>query len=141
MRATGANVYEAWDAAQTALIEAWLKWDRIDNPAGFVRKVAVRAFLRGTPNRKFASDAPVPDSADAMLTPELVAELTESTARARSLLRDIPITQRLHFALHLDGFSTEEIAELTGKSSDAVRKNVYRAKTTLKKKITTRGGA
>ena len=139
--ATGATVQEAWDATQTAMTEAWEKWGNVTHPVAFVRKVALRAFFRQIPNRKFVSDEPVPDGVDRALTPDLVVELTEGTAHVVGLLKHLSMALRLPFALSLDGFSVPEIATITGKTEDTVRRNIHRAKRTLAPKITSKGGA
>ena len=139
--ATGATVQEAWDATQTAMTEAWEQWENLAHPKAFVRTVAIRAFFRQIPNRKFVSDEPVPDGVDRALSPDLVVELTESTAHVVGLLQHLTITLRLPFALSLDGFSVQEIAKITGKTEDTVRRNIHRAKKTLAAKITRKGGA
>jgi RNA polymerase sigma-70 factor (ECF subfamily) len=138
--AAGATVQEAWDATQTAMIEAWEKWDSLTHPKGYVRTVAYRVFLRQKRKQRFASDEPVPDGVDTALSPDLVVELTESAARVVGLLKHLTATLRVPFALSLEGFSVSEIATITSKTEDTVRRNIHRAKQALASKVTSRGG-
>ncbi|MEV4316751.1 sigma factor-like helix-turn-helix DNA-binding protein [Actinocrispum sp. NPDC049592] len=56
------------------------------------------------------------------------------------MLKHLSITLRLPFALSLDSFSVPEIATITGKTEDTVRRNIHGAKRILAPKITSKGG-
>jgi RNA polymerase sigma factor (sigma-70 family) len=136
MSAYGADVDEAWDAAQVAFAAAWERWSSIHtNPRAWLRTTAYRAFLRQVPDRHDRLSRAVPDRPDVALTPEQIALLANSTARIRDLLQDLPPAQRVALALQLDGFTYAETAEITGQTEGAARQNVSRAKTSLRERL------
>ena len=55
-------------------------------------------------------------------------ELREETQAVLGRLRQLPLAQRQVLALIYDQFSYSEIAQITGASEDAVRKNAERAR-------------
>lgn len=136
MSAYGADVDEAWDAAQSAFAQAWKNWSSIHtNPRAWLRTTAHRGFLRQVPDRNDRLGRAVPDRPDVALTPEQIAVVAESTARMRDLFQGLPPAQREALALKLDGFTYPEIAEITGQTHDAARQNVSRAKATLRSRM------
>ena len=62
------------------------------------------------------------------------------SAGTQELLARLPITQRHILAWKADGFSTAEIALLTEKTEATVRKNLQRARDTLKARLAERQG-
>jgi RNA polymerase sigma factor (sigma-70 family) len=137
----GANEHEAAEAAQAAFTQAWVAWESIHtNPRAWVRTVAMREFYRQIPRREFPS-ASVPDR-PVLLSADAVVEASERTKAARELLAELPTTQRHVIAWTADGFSVAEIAKETGRSEAAVRKNLQRARDTLKRRLAeNQGGA
>jgi len=59
-------------------------------------------------------------------------ELREETQAVLARLRQLPLAQRQVLALIYDQFSYAEIAQITGTSEDAVRKNAERARRKMK---------
>lgn len=137
----GATEHEAAEAAQSAFTHAWAKWDSIHtNPRGWVRTVATREFYQQIPRREMPI-ARVPDR-PVLLSPDTVVETSERTRAVHELLAGLPPAQRLIMAWTADGFSTAEIAMATGKTEAAVRKNLQRARHTLKTQLAeNQGGA
>lgn len=80
----GADLREAEDAAQVASMAAWEKWERIRTPHAWVRKVAIRQFLRSKPKIEITTDT-TPQRAGLLSVPELF-ELREDTRRVLDAL-------------------------------------------------------
>lgn len=130
--AWGGDVEAVADAVQDAFAELLVHWRRVstyDDPAGWVRRVAInrlrsrrrtmlrRAFLLvrlGSGHEVHESPTSPPD---------------ELTAR----LRTLPERQRTAMALHyVGGFTVREVADAMGISSGAVNRHLYRARSTLR---------
>lgn len=130
----GAGEHEAAEAAQAALAHAWTAWDSIhSNRRAWVRTVAVREFYRQTPRHEFSCFA-VPDR-PGLFWPETIVEISERARAAQDLLSGLPTMQRHVMAWIADGFTTAEIARATGRTEPAIRKNLQRARDTLKARL------
>lgn len=141
LMAAGADADEAWDAAQTAFARAWEQWSSIHtNPRAWLRTTSYRVFLRQVPDRESRRGRAAPDKPDVALTPEQMAQLAQSTAAVRELLGGLPYAQRVALALRMDGFSYDDIAEITDKTEAAARQNVSRAKAALRARLTVAEG-
>jgi RNA polymerase sigma factor (sigma-70 family) len=134
--ATGASRADAEDAVQEAMILAWRQWDTLQDPAAWVRAVAIRTYWKLARARQktalmdeFAPEAIV----DADLT-----VFTEEQQHVLRVLRNLPPQQRTIVALSYDGLTYEEIADLLGKSSSTVRSHMRYARNTLKEAMTSR---
>ncbi|GAA3372045.1 hypothetical protein GCM10017744_101940 [Streptomyces antimycoticus] len=137
----GATPYEAADAAQGAYIEAFRVWHLITCPAAWLRKVAFRQYLRQAPRPQEELTDEVPDR-PAYSCPLEKVVLNEEETRVYEALVRLPMRQRQVIAWHLDGFSTNEIAEALGIRPPAVRQNLARARAQLKERLgLTTGGA
>ncbi|MFJ3914416.1 RNA polymerase sigma factor [Streptomyces vinaceus] len=126
----GASPYEAADAAHEAF-EALLpdKWQSLEYPAAYLRKVAYRKYLRQTTNRDLPTD-PVPDRPGGTCPIELII-LTGEQQRMLDLLATLPPAEREAMAWKLDGFGHEEVAKILGKNPAAVRQAYSRARARL----------
>ena len=104
---------DAADAAQSAFAELFTKWGTVRSPRAWLRTVAFRQMLRQPP------DYPLdPHSEPSVLSASSALELREQ--------------ERQVLALVYDQFSCQEIAEIIGKSEVAVRKNIERARMTMR---------
>ncbi|AZK92742.1 MULTISPECIES: RNA polymerase sigma factor [Streptomyces] len=126
----GASWHEAGEAAQAAFTEAFTQWDRIAHPAGWLRLVAYRLYLRRPARREEPTDQ-LPDGPGGSC-PLHKVELKESEQWVLSALSALPSQQSAVMAWHLDGFATREIAEALGTTPAAVRQNLARARARLK---------
>ena len=135
MKAVGANIHDAADAAQKAYTLAWQAWNTLTKPRAWVRTVARREYYRSSPNRDIVTDSP-PDR-PVLLTPESCLETSERTKIAHRLLGMLPMTQRIVLAWFTDGFSIDEIANELAMTPAAVRQNLHRARTAMKKQLKT----
>ena len=111
LRRAGAAFEEAEDAAQEAMQALWPTWPTCEHPVGWVRTTALRAYVRKAErdrkrvaleakNARLATPAPPPSA-----EPDEYGELVRP-------LRELPLRQREVLALGLDGYGTDEIAEL-----------------------------
>ncbi|MEU6353146.1 sigma-70 family RNA polymerase sigma factor [Streptomyces sp. NPDC047072] len=126
----GASGHEAAEAAQAAFAEAFVKWETIDYPAAWLRKVAIRLYLRQPARREDLTDD-VPELPGG-ICPHRSAELKEEEARVYAALAALPPLQRAVLAWHLDGFATSEIGDALDMTHEAVRQNLSRGRARLK---------
>jgi RNA polymerase sigma factor (sigma-70 family) len=134
--AMGASRADAEDAAQEAMILAWRQWDTLQEPAAWVRTVAIRTYWKLARARRTT-----------MLVDEFVPEavvdadlnvFTQEQQYVLRVLRNLPPQQRTIAALSYDGLTCEEIADLLGKPSDTVRSHLRHARNALKEVMTSR---
>jgi len=134
----GANHHDAADAAQEAFIELFKQWQTVRKPKQWLRTVAFRIFLHqpvgNTSPPETAQDIPSPLSEPARF------DFREEEKLVLDVLDLLPTTQRAVLALHYDQFETRDIAEILGLKQAAVRKNLERARATLKKLLDFSGG-
>jgi RNA polymerase sigma-70 factor (ECF subfamily) len=136
----------AKDAATDAMVIAYREWSSLESPRAWVRKVArnqAEKLRRGEARgaqiilKMAAADLrPVADD-----DPErhwLLSEEDRWVARALACLAP---HRRWVMALHLDGFSTAEIARVTGIKENTVRSHLRHAREQLSRnlKLRTRG--
>ena len=121
---------EAADAVQEAFIQADRKWaevSRYDDPAGWVRRVAVNRLLNGQRNRRrrreiLATVTPVPD-----------ADLTADLLDLRRAVAALPGRMRAAVCLHyLADLPVDEVATALEVSPGTVKSNLHDARTRLR---------
>jgi RNA polymerase sigma factor (sigma-70 family) len=126
----GANHHDAADAAQEAFLELFRQWQDVRKPRQWLRTVAFRIFLHqpvgNTSPLETAQDIPGPLSASAHF------DFREEERLVLDVLNQLPTTQRAVLALHYDQFETRDIAEILGMKQATVRKNLERARATLR---------
>ncbi|MFJ8310743.1 MULTISPECIES: RNA polymerase sigma factor [unclassified Streptomyces] len=132
MRA-GAAFEEAEDSAQEAMKALVHKWPGCEHPVGWVRTTAWRAYLRKAErDRKRVAL----ESLNARLAPPAPQHHTDHNpdehAQVLKLLRELPPRQREVLALALDGYGTDEIAELLDLKPGTVRSNLRHARAALR---------
>jgi RNA polymerase sigma factor (sigma-70 family) len=127
----GANHHDAADAAQEAFLELFKQWQAVRHPKQWLRTVAFRIFLHqpvgDTSSLEPAQDIPSPLSESARF------DFCEEEKLVLDVLDLLPTTQRAVLALHYDQFETRDIAQILGMKQATVRKNMERARATLKK--------
>ncbi|MFC5959037.1 RNA polymerase sigma factor [Streptomyces pratens] len=126
----GAGSHEAAEAAQAAFAEAFVKWETIETPAAWLRKVAIRLYLRQPVRREHLTDD-IPELPGGAC-PLRSVELKEEETRVYAALAALPPLQRAVLAWHLDGFITKEIGDALDMSQEAVRQNLSRGRARLK---------
>ncbi len=128
--AMGASRADAEDAVQEAMILAWRQWDTIEEPAAWVRKVAIRKHWKLAQSRQ--QTVSLNEVAVEPASNNELGIFAEEQQQVLRLLRSLPEQQRIAAALNYDGLASEEIAELTGKSPATVRSNLRHARTALR---------
>jgi RNA polymerase sigma factor (sigma-70 family) len=129
-----ASVHQAEEAAQASLIEAWRKWETINNPRGWVYRVALREYWRSAPRPGADHEDLIAEPPDNANVPS-AADTAEITARERLVCAEIaklPAQQRQVAVMRYEGYSNREIADQLGVDTSAVRHNVLRAKSRLR---------
>lgn len=120
----------AADAVQEAFIAAdrrWSKVSRYDDPAGWVRRVAVNRLLNRQRNRRRRAE--ILAGIELPLDDDLTAELLD----LRAAMRQLPDAMRLTLALHyLGGFTVAEIASDLGVAAGTVKSNLHDGRTRLR---------
>jgi len=117
---------DAADAAHNAFVELFTKWDTVRSPRAWLRTVAFRQMLRQNASAEYPLDMLRQEPTTAPASARL--ELAEETQAVLHALRQLPLAQRQVLALIYDEFSYGEIAQITGTSEAAVRKNAERAR-------------
>ncbi|PSJ28805.1 hypothetical protein B7P34_10145 [Streptosporangium nondiastaticum] len=133
MRA-GATYEEAEDATQDAMQELLRTWADCKCPAGWVRTAAWHAYCKKAERNRRRL---VLESRTAHLSGPAPAAPPEPDEHKRVLeaLRALPPRQGQVLALHLDGYSAQEIAALLGVKASTVRSNLRHAIAALRSSL------
>ena len=118
---------QAEEIVQEAFAKALPKWNRLDNPDGYVRSSVLNGCRRVHRRRALARRRPVPH--DALDTPAVTDHVIDALRRLPSPQREIVV---LRFYLQ----STDaEIAATLGIAVGTVKSSLSRAKTRLKEEL------
>nr|WP_231935331.1 sigma-70 family RNA polymerase sigma factor [Micromonospora viridifaciens] len=124
----GASSQDAFDAAHQAFVEAWRRWEQIQNPRAWLRKVAIRSLKSiAQPTTSLPERYDIADPAPTGM------QLSDETSDLMKALRQLPLSQREIMAWAVDGFGPSEIAKELGVSAEAVRQALHRARQNLKR--------
>jgi RNA polymerase sigma factor (sigma-70 family) len=143
VRLAGATEEEANDAAQTAFAALLQVTYPIREPMGWLCRTALNDFrrsnLRVPSRRRKVVERPIPprEIPEPSASVPSAAEVAALGDQARGVLAELarlPGKQRQVMVAHYDGLSHEQIAELLGMGTDAVRQNLSRARKALRKR-------
>jgi len=118
------------DAVQEAFVQAFARWNRVgtlDDPAGWVRRVAVNRLLNVRRSRTrqqaaFERLAPRGGTEDAMSQPEVL-----------QAVRCLPRQQRIAIALYYGrDLSVQEVADAMNISSGTVKSHLHAGRAALR---------
>jgi RNA polymerase sigma-70 factor (ECF subfamily) len=128
----GARLPDAADLAQDTMIEAFNKWQAIEHPRAWTRRVASRKYGR----RLAGAEAPV-DQVDGRPLLPARCDLAdwEQHREIRRLLALLPSRQRQVMAWTYDGYKPHEIAAELGITAEAVRSNLKLARRKLAQQL------
>ena len=118
----------AEDIAQEAFVATYRKWDRIEAPAGYVRRAVANLAIgriRGLTRQR---------ALDRMTTTALIpfAELNTADGDFWRMVSELPPRQRQVTALYyLEDRSVEQIAELLGLAAGSVKSHLSKARASL----------
>jgi RNA polymerase sigma-70 factor (ECF subfamily) len=124
MRA-GATFEDAEDAVVETMTIAARRFDRLTTPGAWVRVVAMRRFIR---KRQRDRERELREQLAAALSAPPQPEDPDLVRLVRSILDDLPPTQCIVMALHMEGYSCPEIASMLGSSQDTIRSNLRYAR-------------
>lgn len=131
----GADAHTATEIAQSTFTVAYPQWGSIENPHGWLRKVAQRTYWRHVYEaEKFR------ELAEGEALYQNVIEQAEAERLIFEALADLPERSRQVMAWKLDGFGTADIAAELEMTEAAVRKVIERARQALKRKLGIEGG-
>nr|WP_237683549.1 sigma-70 family RNA polymerase sigma factor [Nocardiopsis sinuspersici] len=138
---TGASHINAEDTATEAMIAVFEKWDRIENPRAYARRVALRQMTRFPREEPSLGKDDVHDDVEGTVGSgaEAVLDISEQSRMVMRLLRSLPRAQREVMALIVDGHTITEIAELLSKDVATVRSNLRHARRALKVRLEEEG--
>jgi RNA polymerase sigma factor (sigma-70 family) len=132
VRSLGARYPDAAECAQEALFLAFTSWPTIRQPYPWCRTVARRVWIRRLESREDPTEDP--ETAGEPLFPcGTDFDLLEQRHAVLRALGQLPPRQREVMAWHYDGASHSEIAEALGISPEAVRSNLRKARTALRR--------
>jgi RNA polymerase sigma-70 factor (ECF subfamily) len=131
---------DAEDLVQEVLLRAFpalAQLEVLDSPRGWLLRVQYRVFVDGYRRRNRSPVVALPEASDteALRSDEPGPEaLTDAHLWRRQLARVWPSLerpQRALLALHAEGYTTAELAAITGVSANAVSVRLHRARTRL----------
>jgi RNA polymerase sigma-70 factor, ECF subfamily len=125
-----ADAEGAADAVQEAFIEADRRWRTVgqyDDPAVWIRRVAINRLRNGRRNRLRRAEI------IAAIRPVPAEDLTESLIDLRRAIDDLPEKMRLAVCLHhIAGCSIEQVAATLEVSEGTVKSNLHDARLRLR---------
>jgi RNA polymerase sigma-70 factor (ECF subfamily) len=128
----------AADAVQEAFIEADRRWRRVstfEDPAGWVRRVAVNRLLNGQRNHRRRTEIL------ATVVPVAPDDLTDDLLDLRRAVDALPERMRLAVCLHhLAGLTVDEVAALLEVAPGTVKSNLHDARQKLRAQLEDRHG-
>ena len=143
------------DIEQDARIRLWkaLQHERdIVHPVSYIYKVAVSATLRAIRRAQARREEPLrePDAANdgvpqevwrtaADASPEATAERREWMVKVETAMTRLPDNRRVAVGLHLQGLTTQQIADLLGWTEPKARNLVHRGLKDLRRELKAEG--
>ncbi|MEU9047869.1 sigma-70 family RNA polymerase sigma factor [Kitasatospora sp. NPDC048343] len=135
----GAPAALAADLAQDTMVKAYERWDRIQSPEAWSRRVASRELVRAFSQVEESIDELALEPTSLLPVPDEAAEW-EGQQEVLHLLRDLPARQRQVLAWTLDGYKPTEIAAELGLKAAAVRASLFKARLAVSSRMTDREG-
>lgn len=135
----GAPAALASDLAQDTMLKAYERWDRIQSPEAWSRRVASRELVRAFSQVEESIGELALEPTSLLPAPDEAAEW-EDTQEILHLLRDLPARQRQVLAWTLDGYKPAEIAAELGLKAAAVRASLFKARLAVSSKMRDREG-
>jgi RNA polymerase sigma-70 factor (ECF subfamily) len=133
----GADVHEAENVAQEAMLRAYKGWETIEHPRAWVRTVASREHFR---RRLACHEDPTPEVRNIPQSDADAAVISQEQARVLALLGRLPLRQRQIMAWVYDGYTPKEIAGILGMEPNAARASLHKAREALKAYLAQEGG-
>jgi len=121
------DMSDAADAAQSAFVELFTKWEIVSSPRAWLRTVAFRQMIRRPVGYPLDERSQAP-----LLSAPVNFDFREQEREVLAVLRQLPLGQSQVLALIYDQFTYQEIAGITGKSEATVRKCAERGRSAMK---------
>ena len=135
------NTFEAEDIVQEVLIKVWKKKDdfiKLDNKEAWCMTVTRNLAIDKTRSRKYQTEDisghySISDNAS---NPAQLAEFNDTMSIIKGYMEQLPEAQKEVIHLRdIEGFTYNEISEITGMPIERVKVNLHRARKTLRSKI------
>lgn len=132
-RKLAGNSDDAEDAVQEAMLRLWNSRDTLDqcrNIEAFATTVIHNVCMdaRRT-NHKADQPDGLPQMADDTASPHRLLELKDQVTLMKRIVDSLPSLQQTIMRMKdIDGYETEEIAQITGCNAEAIRSNLSRAR-------------
>ena len=140
VRSLGAGADGAEEAVQEAFVEAHLRWrkvSRLDDPVGWIRRVAIRRILNEHRSIERRGRAVARLSA----VPHTTSQPEVATDELADAIRQLPVRQRMALVLHhLDALSVREVAAAMDVSEGTVKSQLHDARANLRDLLEDDGG-
>ncbi|MEU1507916.1 sigma-70 family RNA polymerase sigma factor [Kitasatospora sp. NPDC005748] len=133
----GAPAALAADLAQDTMLKAYERWDRIQSPEAWSRRVASRELVRAFSQVEESIDELALEPTSLLPSPGAAAEW-EQQQEILQLLHGLPSRQRQVLAWTLDGYTPTEIAAELGLNAAAVRVSLLKARKSVSSRMTDR---
>ncbi|MFJ9953221.1 RNA polymerase sigma factor [Kitasatospora sp. NPDC091207] len=135
----GASAALAADLAQDTMLKAYERWDRIQSPEAWSRRVASRELVRAFSRVEESIEELTLEPTSLLPSPGEAAEW-ERRQEILNLLSGLPARQRQVMAWTLDDYTPTEIAAELGMNPAAVRASLFKARMTVSSRMTEREG-
>ena len=131
VRALGATYGDAGDAVQEAFVQAYTRWHRIgrlDDPAGWIRRVAINRLLNTRRSQGRRDKAVTALSHQPANTTDL-----ESQLDLRAAVQQLPPQQRMIITLHYGGgYPIQDIADAMNIAPGTVKYHLHAGREQLR---------
>lgn len=131
MTSLGATQQQAEDAVHQSMQKLLVKWERVRDPWGYVRKAVIHQLWENG-RRAVTHREKAPLIAQPKQRPDPGLSTYEGREWVMQKLDQLPPTQKKVMALVVDDLPADQIAELLDQSPEAVRQNLYQARKKLK---------
>jgi RNA polymerase sigma-70 factor, ECF subfamily len=136
VRSLGAGDDGAEEAVQEAFVQAHLRWRRVsklDDPVGWIRRVAIRRILNQNRSLLRRDRAVVRLAARPGSVEHHDPVVDGSIDELRDAVRGLPVRQRMALVLHhLDGLPIKQVADAMEVSEGTVKSQLHDARTNLR---------
>jgi RNA polymerase sigma-70 factor (ECF subfamily) len=137
------NTFEAEDIVQEVLIKIWKKKDtflQLDNKEAWCMTVTRNLAIDKTRTRKFKTEdiSGHYSISDTSSRPDQITEFNDTMDLIKGYIEQLPEAQKEVIHLRdIEGFTYNEISEITGMPLERVKVNLHRARKSLREKIVT----
>ncbi|MDR1089631.1 MAG: sigma-70 family RNA polymerase sigma factor [Prevotella sp.] len=133
------NDFEAQDAVQETFLRLWNVRSQLENHpniGGFAMQTLKNICIDKLRSTRYKLSNGATDISDNTLTPYQYTEQKNEIAIIRRIIDTLPPTQRMIIMMRdVEGYELDEIAEITGSDSNAIRVNLSRARKAVRDKF------